>query len=166
MDIFELPKLFNQSFDIVLEYTCFCAIDPARRKDYIEMVNHILKPEGELVGLLFPIDKDPNDDGPPFGVDLNATMIGQTVAMIVFVWFCMRFVWPLIINMIEQRQMQIADGLAAAEEGSHSLEKAEVEIGQIPSIEEARLDCVVSYAGKSGHSSILWRHPLPHEFHD
>ena len=64
-------------------------------------------------------------------MDLNATMIGQTVAMIVFVWFCMRFVWPLIINMIEQRQTQIADGLAAAEEGSHSLEKAEVEIADM-----------------------------------
>ena len=69
-------------------------------------------------------------------MDLNATMIGQTVAMIVFVWFCMRFVWPLIINMIEQRQTQIADGLAAAEEGSHSLEKAEVQIAGM--IEKAR----------------------------
>ena len=39
------------------------------------MVSHILKPEGELVGLLFPIDKDPNDDGPPFGVDLNTTIL-------------------------------------------------------------------------------------------
>ena len=69
-------------------------------------------------------------------MDLNATIIGQTIAMIVFVWFCMRFVWPLIMNMIEQRQTQIADGLAAAEEGSHSLEKAEVKI--VGMIEKAR----------------------------
>jgi hypothetical protein len=59
----------------VLEYTCFCAIDPKRRQDYIEIVNHILKPEGEFVGLLLPIDKDSKDDGPPFGVDLNATIL-------------------------------------------------------------------------------------------
>ena len=75
LDIFDLSQHFHQDFDVVLEYTCFCAIDPTRRKDYIEMVSHILKPEGELVGLLFPIDKDPNDDGPPFGVDLNATIL-------------------------------------------------------------------------------------------
>ncbi len=56
--------------------------------------------------------------------------------MVVFVWFCMRFVWPLIMNMIEERQTQIADGLAAAEEGSRSLEKAEVRIAGM--IEEAR----------------------------
>ena len=69
-------------------------------------------------------------------MDINATLIGQTIAFIVFVWFCMRFVWPLIMNMIEQRQTQIADGLAAAEEGSHSLEKAEVKI--VGMIEKAR----------------------------
>ena len=75
LDIFDLSQNFHQDFDVVLEYTCFCAIDPARSIDYIEMVNHILKPEGELVGLLFPIDKDQNDDGPPFSVDLNATIL-------------------------------------------------------------------------------------------
>ena len=75
LDIFDLSQNFHQDFDVVLEYTCFCAIDPDRRKDYIEMVSHILKPEGELVGLLFPTDKDPNDDGPPFSVDLNATIL-------------------------------------------------------------------------------------------
>jgi F-type H+-transporting ATPase subunit b len=69
-------------------------------------------------------------------VDLNATIIGQTIAMVLFVWFCMRFVWPLIMNMIEERQTQIADGLAAAEEGSRSLEKAEVKIAGM--IDEAR----------------------------
>ena len=75
LDIFDLSQKFHQDFDVVLEYTCFCAIDPMRRKDYIEMVSHILKPEGELVGLFFPIDKDPTDGGPPFGVDIHATTL-------------------------------------------------------------------------------------------
>ena len=73
-DIFDLCKLFNHTFDIVLEYTCFCAIDPARRMDYVRMTNQILKPDGKLVALLFPIDKDINDDGPPFAVDLDSTI--------------------------------------------------------------------------------------------
>ncbi len=59
-------------------------------------------------------------------MDINATIIGQTIAMIVFVWFCMKFVWPLIIDMIEERQTKIADGLAAAEKGSRALEDAEM----------------------------------------
>jgi F-type H+-transporting ATPase subunit b len=60
-------------------------------------------------------------------VDINATIIGQSIAMIVFVWFCMKFIWPLIIEMIEERQTTIADGLAAAEKGSRALEEAEAE---------------------------------------
>ena len=73
-DIFDLCKLFNHTFDIVLEYTCFCAIDPARRMDYVRITHQILKPDGKLVALLFPIDKDLINDGPPFAVDLDSTI--------------------------------------------------------------------------------------------
>ena len=69
-------------------------------------------------------------------MDLNLTLIGQTIAMIVFVWFCMKFVWPPIVAIIEERQTQIADGLAAAEKGSRSLEEAEAQIASI--VEDAR----------------------------
>ena len=60
-------------------------------------------------------------------MDINATIIGQSIAMIVFVWFCMKYVWPLIMNMIEERQTTIADGLATAEKGARSLEEAEAQ---------------------------------------
>jgi len=60
-------------------------------------------------------------------VDINMTLIGQTVAMIVFVWFCMKFIWPPIMEAIEERQKEIADGLAAAEKGQQSLDKAKAE---------------------------------------
>jgi len=69
-------------------------------------------------------------------VDLNATLIGQTIAMIVFVWFCMKFIWPPLMGMIEERQNEIADGLAAAEKGSRSMELAAVE--KIKLLDEAR----------------------------
>jgi F-type H+-transporting ATPase subunit b len=69
-------------------------------------------------------------------VDLNATLIGQTIAMIVFVWFCMKFVWPPLMSMIEERQNEIADGLAAAEKGTRSLELADVEKTKL--LDEAR----------------------------
>ena len=69
-------------------------------------------------------------------MDLNATLIGQTIAMIVFVWFCMKFIWPPLMDMIEERQNEIADGLAAAEKGNRSLELAAVEKTKL--LDEAR----------------------------
>lgn len=69
-------------------------------------------------------------------MDINLTLIGQTIAMIVFVWFCMKFVWPPIIGIIEERQTQIADGLAAAEKGARSLDDAQGKVAGM--IEEAR----------------------------
>jgi F-type H+-transporting ATPase subunit b len=69
-------------------------------------------------------------------VDLNLTMIGQAIAMIVFVWFCMKFVWPLVMEVIEERQTTIADGLAAADKGSRALEEAEKDRAVI--VDEAR----------------------------
>jgi len=64
-------------------------------------------------------------------VDINLTLIGQSIAMIVFVWFCMKFVWPLLLGTIEQRQTEIAEGLAAAEKGQSSLATAKVEVDKI-----------------------------------
>jgi len=59
------------------------------------------------------------------------TLIGQTIAMIVFVWFCMKFIWPPILNAIEERQEQIAEGLAAAEKGQDKLLQAQAEAEEI-----------------------------------
>jgi F-type H+-transporting ATPase subunit b len=87
-------------------------------------------------------------------VDINATIIGQTIAMIVFVWFCMKFVWPLIIDMIEERQTQIAEGLAAADKGSRALEEAEKEKAVI--LEEARGQAreIIDQANTRGSSIV------------
>ncbi len=69
-------------------------------------------------------------------MDINLTLIGQSIAMAVFVWFCMRFVWPPIMSMIEERQTKIADGLAAAEKGNRALAEAQVQIDEL--VEDAR----------------------------
>jgi F-type H+-transporting ATPase subunit b len=57
-------------------------------------------------------------------MDFNLTLIGQTIAMIFFVWFCMRFIWPPVMNAIEQRRKEIADGIAAGEKGQKELADA------------------------------------------
>ena len=64
-------------------------------------------------------------------MDFNLTLIGQSIAMIVFVWFCMKYVWPLIMGAIEQRQTEIADGLTAAEQGKNSLSLAKTEVDKL-----------------------------------
>ena len=51
--------------------------------------------------------------------------------MLVFVWFCMKYIWPPILNAIEERQQQIADGLAAADQGEEKLEQARAEADEI-----------------------------------
>jgi len=64
------------------------------------------------------------------------TLLGQSIAMLVFVWFCMKKIWPPIMAAIEERQAQITEGLAAAERGQQSLDKAQAEAGDI--VDEAR----------------------------
>ncbi len=62
-DLFALPEELTE-FDLVLEHTCFCAIDPTRRDDYVRAVADALRPGGRLLGLFFTIEVE---EGPPFG---------------------------------------------------------------------------------------------------
>ncbi len=64
-------------------------------------------------------------------MDINLTLIGQTIAMIVFVWFCMKKIWPPILNAIEERQKEIEEGLAAADRSQERLVQAEAEAAEI-----------------------------------
>jgi len=70
-DIFSLVEKFPDTFDYVIEQTCFCAIDPNRRKEYEILVRTILKSGGKLVGLWFPLDKSQEEGGPPFGTTID-----------------------------------------------------------------------------------------------
>ncbi len=58
-------------------------------------------------------------------MNINATLLGQMISFVVFVWFTMKFVWPHIIKAMEERKAKIADGLAAAERGLHEKALAE-----------------------------------------
>ena len=69
-------------------------------------------------------------------MDLNATIIGQTIAMIVFVWLCARYLWPPIIDALEERQQKIEEGLSAADKSQAALVKAAAEADDI--VAEAR----------------------------
>ncbi|MBI4589429.1 MAG: methyltransferase domain-containing protein [Candidatus Rokubacteria bacterium] len=63
-DIFDLLPDYRGFFDGIWEYTCFCAIDPTRRNEYVRLVREILKPEGWLLACFYPLRE--GTDGPPF----------------------------------------------------------------------------------------------------
>lgn len=64
-------------------------------------------------------------------MDINLTLIGQSIAMIVFVWLCMKLLWPPILNALEERQARIEEGLAAADQGQEKLVRAQAEADDI-----------------------------------
>lgn len=68
-DLFDLPPEMRGSFDWVWEHTCFCAIDPAKRADYVRGVAGALKPGGALLAIFY-LDPGNEGDGPPYGVTL------------------------------------------------------------------------------------------------
>ena len=70
-DIFLLTSQFSCEFDYVIEQTCFCAINPSRREEYEQLVKTIIKPNGKLIGLWFPLDKPMDDGGPPWGTTIS-----------------------------------------------------------------------------------------------
>jgi len=64
-------------------------------------------------------------------MNFNATLIGQSITFFVFVWFCMKYVWPPIMQALENRKKQIADGLAAGERGKHEQELAQKRAAEV-----------------------------------
>lgn len=64
-------------------------------------------------------------------MSINLTLWMQAIAFAVFIGLCAKFIWPPIMRAIETRQKEIADGLAAGEEGRQSLSRAEKEIGRL-----------------------------------
>ena len=58
-------------------------------------------------------------------MNINLTLIGQMLAFVGFVVYCMKYVWPPIIAAMQEREEKIADGLAAADRASHDLELAQ-----------------------------------------
>jgi F-type H+-transporting ATPase subunit b len=67
-------------------------------------------------------------------MNINFTLIAQAISFGIFILFTVKFVWPPLMKAIEERQKQIADGLAAGEQGKQQLEasgrRAGEEIGK------------------------------------
>ena len=71
-------------------------------------------------------------------MNITATVLGQSVAFFVFVWFCWKFIWPFLIRAMRERQQTIADGLEAAAKAQRDLEHAEA--GATETLSSARAE--------------------------
>ena len=87
-------------------------------------------------------------------MNINATLILQSIAMMIFVWFCMKFLWPPLIKAMDERRERIAEGLAASDRADKELEAAKVTVTE--QINEARDKAgeIVDQANQR-HSQIL-----------
>ena len=81
-------------------------------------------------------------------MNINLTLIGQMIAFVCFVVFCMRYVWPPILAAMAEREKKIADGLAAADRASHDLELAQEKA--VERLKEAKIEAagIVDSANK------------------
>lgn len=87
-------------------------------------------------------------------MDINMTLIGQLIAFVVFVIFCMKYVWPPIIGAIEERQATIADGLAASDRAEKELELAKDTVSA--QLKEAKLQAAsIVDAAKKHEAKIV-----------
>ena len=87
-------------------------------------------------------------------MNINLTLFTQAAAFALFIWFTVRFVWPPLLRAIENRQKQIADGLAAGEQGRKSLEISSREAEQVVQTARERAAEIVSQAEKRGTQMI------------
>jgi len=61
-------------------------------------------------------------------VNMNLTLFGQTIAFAIFVWFCMKYVWPPLTQAMQERQKKIAEGLDAAGRAQQDLKLAQEKV--------------------------------------
>ncbi|WP_127959887.1 F0F1 ATP synthase subunit B [Serratia microhaemolytica] len=81
-------------------------------------------------------------------MNMNATILGQAISFVLFVLFCMKYVWPPIMAAIEKRQKEIADGLASAERAKKDLDLAQSNAVSQMKAAKAEAQLIIEQANK------------------
>ncbi|MDR5898872.1 F0F1 ATP synthase subunit B [Halomonas vilamensis] len=87
-------------------------------------------------------------------MNINMTLIGQTIAFAIFVWFCIKYVWPPISTALHERQKKIADGLDAASRASRDLELAQEQAAQTLRESKEQASEILEQANKRSNQMI------------
>jgi F-type H+-transporting ATPase subunit b len=87
-------------------------------------------------------------------MNINATLILQSIAMMIFVWFCMKFIWPPLLKAMDDRRARVADGLAASDLAEKALEDAKKNVDEQIHMARDKAGEIVDQANQR-HSQIL-----------
>lgn len=87
-------------------------------------------------------------------MNLNVTLVAQAIVFLAFIGFTIKFVWPPLVRAIEARQKEIADGLAAAEQGRRSLETSTTQADEAIQQARSRAAEILSQAEKRSAQMI------------
>lgn len=87
-------------------------------------------------------------------MNINVTLILNSIAMMIFVWFCMKFIWPPLLKALDERREKIADGLAASDRAEKALAEANAEAEKEIRAARDKAGEIVDQANQR-HSQIL-----------
>lgn len=87
-------------------------------------------------------------------MNINLTLIGQSITFIAFILFCMKFVWPALISIMEEREKKIADGLEAADRADKDLELAQKKAAQQLREAKEQAAAIVDQANKRANQIV------------
>jgi F-type H+-transporting ATPase subunit b len=83
---------------------------------------------------------------------INMTLVGQMITFVIFIWFTMKYVWPPLMKLLEERRKKIADGLEAAERGVKELELAQRKAKEIVREAKSQASIIIEQANMRAHN--------------
>jgi len=87
-------------------------------------------------------------------VNINLTLFGQSITFIAFIFFCMKYVWPVLISIMEEREKKIADGLQAADRADKDLELAQKKAGETLTGAKQQAADIIEQANKRANQIV------------
>lgn len=87
-------------------------------------------------------------------MDINATILGQSIAFAVFVFFCLKFVWPPLINAMRERSEKIANGLQAADQAEKDLDLAKEKAAETLREAKQQAAALIEQANKRANQMV------------
>ena len=87
-------------------------------------------------------------------MNFNATLFGQTITFAIFVWFCMKYIWPPLMAALEERNARISEGLAAAQRGQQDLVDAQAKVSDSLNDAKQQAQEIINQAQKRANEIV------------
>ncbi|MCR3754935.1 MAG: ATP synthase Fo complex subunit b [Candidatus Westeberhardia cardiocondylae] len=81
-------------------------------------------------------------------MSINSTIFGQLISFIIFVFLCMKYIWPSFIDLIEKRRKSIADSFSSIEIAKNNLKQSKLEIDNLILNAKSKADIIIDEANK------------------